>query len=215
MLVASTRYYILQNYSSTNESTSPFFSCGALGILQIKSNEKWKRKSPFTKQNQFSPLFGRNSSRLSRGPYIISVSNVCEAALISSFLALNRLNELPECISDFLSSWLVNRQCLFQQANHGAYSNPGTQMGLLCCFADGLNQSLVLFVVQARFFVFVIFMTDLKSSTFSGVMGTELKPVLLLNSFNTSTSLLRIWRKIVKVHLKYRTPMAVKTLFIQ
>ena len=68
-------------------------------------------------------------------------------------------------------------------------------MGVLCCFEDGLNQSLVSPVVQARFFLLVIFMTDLKSSTFSGVTGTELKPVLLLNSFNTSTSLLRIWRK--------------------
>ena len=88
-------------------------------------------------------------------------------------------------------------------------------MGLLCCLTDGLNESLVSSVVQARFFLFVIFMTNLKSSTFSGVTGTELKPVLLLNSFNTSTSLLRICRKIVKVHLKYGTQMAVKTLFIQ
>ena len=76
-------------------------------------------------------------------------------------------------------------------------------MGLLCCFVDGLNQSLVSSVVQARFFLFVIFMTDLKSSTFSGVTGTELKPVLLLNSFNTSTSLLRIWRKKGIASLRY------------
>ena len=50
----------------------------------------------------------------------------------------------------------------FQQANHGAYSNPGTQVGGLeqgfqCFFTGGLDQSLqkttavVLSVVQAMY----------------------------------------------------------------
>ena len=30
---------------------------------------------------------------------------------------------------NFPSTWLANRQWPFQQANHGAYSNPGTQVG--------------------------------------------------------------------------------------
>ena len=34
-----------------------------------------------------------------------------------------------KCVSNFLSSWLGNRQCLFWQANHGTWSNPGTQVG--------------------------------------------------------------------------------------
>ena len=48
-----------------------------------------------------------------------------------------------------------NRQCSFKQANHGAYSNLGTQVGGLVevfrrCFADVLNQSfIVLSVAQA------------------------------------------------------------------
>ena len=48
-----------------------------------------------------------------------------------------------------------NRQWLFKQANHGAYSNLGTQVGgpvevFRRCFADVLNQSfIVLSVAQA------------------------------------------------------------------
>ena len=34
-----------------------------------------------------------------------------------------------KCISNFVSSWLANWQCHFKQANHGAYSNLGTQVG--------------------------------------------------------------------------------------
>ena len=52
-----------------------------------------------------------------------------------------------KCISNLLSSWVANQQCLFWQANHGTYSNPGTQVGpgqgFWCCFADRLNQILV------------------------------------------------------------------------
>ena len=58
-----------------------------------------------------------------------------------------------KCISNLLSSWLANQQCLFWQANHGTYSNPGTQVGpgqgFWCCFANRLNQSLVSSVGQA------------------------------------------------------------------
>ena len=32
-------------------------------------------------------------------------------------------------ISNFLSHWLANRQWLYWQVNHGAYSNPCTQVG--------------------------------------------------------------------------------------
>ena len=32
-------------------------------------------------------------------------------------------------VSNFLSTWLANRQWLLKQADHGAYSNPGTQVG--------------------------------------------------------------------------------------
>jgi len=48
------------------------------------------------------------------------------------------------CVSNFVSSWLANRQCHFKQANHGAYSNPSTQQGsvtrisaLFRCFICG------------------------------------------------------------------------------
>ena len=35
-----------------------------------------------------------------------------------------------KCVSIFLSSWLANQQWLFYLANHGAYSNPCTQVGV-------------------------------------------------------------------------------------
>ena len=34
-----------------------------------------------------------------------------------------------KCVSNFLSSWSANLQWLLQKANHGTYSNPGTQLG--------------------------------------------------------------------------------------
>ena len=53
-------------------------------------------------------------------------------------------------VSNFLSSWLANRQWLFQKANHGAYSNPGTQVEAQGCFTERLNQSWVSSVAQAN-----------------------------------------------------------------
>ena len=38
-----------------------------------------------------------------------------------------------KCVSKFYSTWLANRQWLYNRANHGAYSNPGTQFGALFC----------------------------------------------------------------------------------
>ena len=65
-----------------------------------------------------------------------------------------------KCVSNFLSSWLANQQWDFWQANHEAYSNPGTQVeaqeGFRRAFADGLNQSLVPSVTQASRFRFCL-----------------------------------------------------------
>ena len=52
------------------------------------------------------------------------------------------------CVSNFLSSWLVNRQWLSWQTNHGAYTGGGLEQGFWPVFADGLISS----VAQARMF---------------------------------------------------------------
>jgi len=57
------------------------------------------------------------------------VSNVCKAVPTSLFQAHNGFNELLETHSEFPFNLLVNWQWLFKQANHGAYSIPGTQVG--------------------------------------------------------------------------------------
>ena len=47
-----------------------------------------------------------------------------------------------KCVSNFLSTWLANPQ----EANHGMYSNPGTQVRAqnkdlsVNCFLDGLTR---------------------------------------------------------------------------
>ena len=63
---------------------------------------------------------------------------------------MNSVNYRKMYILNFLQQWL------FLHANHGAYSNPGTQVGALskdfCAvlFADTLGRELVLFVPQAN-----------------------------------------------------------------
>ena len=60
-----------------------------------------------------------------------------------------------KCILNFLSSFLMNWQWLFQQPNHSTYSKPSTQVastaeqGFWHCFTDRLNQNLVSSVAQA------------------------------------------------------------------
>ena len=56
-------------------------------------------------------------------------SNICKAALWSFLWAPNDSMNYQKCVLKFPSTCLANRQWLFQQANHGAYSNPGTQWG--------------------------------------------------------------------------------------
>ena len=56
------------------------------------------------------------------------VSNIGEAVPISLFWASNGLN-YRKYVSNFPSTWLADRQWPYQQANHSAYSNPGTQVG--------------------------------------------------------------------------------------
>ena len=57
-------------------------------------------------------------------------SKVCEAAPISLFWASNGLNELPEVSFEFPFTLIgKSEMAFFYQVNHGAYSNPGTQVG--------------------------------------------------------------------------------------
>ena len=92
---------------------------------------------------------------LRRRRNLTSVSNVCEVAPISCSVPPTDSTNYRKCVSNFLLSWLANRQWLFNRpimartqilVGVGAQNKDfGTQ-----CFANGLNQSLVSFVVQAR-----------------------------------------------------------------
>ena len=58
-------------------------------------------------------------------------SNVCEVAPIYWSRAANGImsTNYRKCVSNFPSTWLANWQWQFLLANHGTYSNPGTQAG--------------------------------------------------------------------------------------
>ena len=72
--------------------------------------------------------FGRKQSSLSRRRNLPWVSNVCEAALTSLFLAPNEVNECPEGHFEFLFILIGKTTMAFFTANHDAYSNPGTHV---------------------------------------------------------------------------------------
>ena len=57
------------------------------------------------------------------------VSNVFEAAPISLFWAPGGLNKLPEVCFEFPFNLIGKSTMTFSLANHGAFSNPGTQVG--------------------------------------------------------------------------------------
>ena len=68
------------------------------------------------------------------------------------FWAPNGVNDLPEMRFEFLFTLIGKSTMDFLTGHHGAYSNPGTQLGpeqrFRRCSADGLNQSLVSFVAR-------------------------------------------------------------------
>ena len=86
------------------------------------------------------------------------VSNICGVVPISLFWALNGLNELPEIrfvfpfnVTDKLTIYGINfltdqLWCIFKFR----YTAGDPEQGFRHCFADGINQSLVSSVVQAR-----------------------------------------------------------------
>ena len=74
------------------------------------------------------------------------VSNVCKAALISSFWALNGLNELPEIRFKFLFSLITKSTMDFSTEQSWRvlkswYTGGAPEQEFRHCFADGLNQS--------------------------------------------------------------------------
>ena len=87
---------------------------------------------------------------LRRSCNLTSVGDVCEAARISLFWAPNGLNELLEERFKFLTGiWTM--VFLTGQSWHllkSWYTSVGPEQGFGCCFADGLNQSLVLSAAQ-------------------------------------------------------------------
>ena len=106
-----------------------FFSSYSIGtpfalltLQMIKTHISLKRRN-----NKGSTL----SCSLHRRLNLTSVSNVCEAVPRSLFYFRPPTDSTNyrKGVSNFLLIWLTNRQWLFEQANHGAYSNPGTQVG--------------------------------------------------------------------------------------
>ena len=85
------------------------------------------------------------------GRYLAPLSNVGEAAPISSFWDPSGLN-YRTCISNFPSTWLGNLQWHFWQTNHGAHTNLGTQLRSRTRQTN-LTRSLVPSVSQATNFV--------------------------------------------------------------
>ena len=68
-------------------------------------------------QGQYLPILGTNYVAINRD--LENYHRSSEAATISLFW---------KWVSNFPFFWLANPQWLFQQANHGVYSNPGTQL---------------------------------------------------------------------------------------
>ena len=84
------------------------------------------------------------------------VSNICEVVLISLFWALNGLNELPEMhfvfpfnLTDKLTIYAFLTDQLWRIFEF-RYTAGDPEQGFRCFFADGINQSLVSSVAQAR-----------------------------------------------------------------
>ena len=67
------------------------------------------------------------SCSLRRRLHLTLVGHAFEAAPRSLFLASNRFNELPEMRFEFPFNLIGKSTMAFQQTNHGAYWNPGTQ----------------------------------------------------------------------------------------
>ena len=87
---------------------------------------------------------------------LITISDVCEAAARSLLWAPNRFNELTEEGFNFPSILIAKSTMAFQQANHGACSNPGTQLGSQNMDFGGVSQTdqrLVSSVAQAKFVI--------------------------------------------------------------
>ena len=59
---------------------------------------------------------------------LMLISNVWEAVMISLFWGPTESMNYQKVILNFPSTEWANDNGLFQQANHGTYSNPGTQV---------------------------------------------------------------------------------------
>ena len=135
---------IISFFSSYSIGTP--FALLTLQIIKTHISLKWRNNKESTSS---CSLRGRRN--------LTSVSNVCEAVPRSLFYFRPPTDwtKYRKGVSNFLLIWLANRRWLFEQANHGAYSNPGTQVGgpqqgFRHCFADGRNQSFVSSVGQAN-----------------------------------------------------------------
>ena len=92
---------------------------------------------------------------LCRRPKLTPVSNVCEAAPIFLFKALNGLNELPEVSFEFPLNLIGKSTMAFLTSQSSrvlksCYTGGNPEHGFWRSFADGLNRSLVTSVLRAR-----------------------------------------------------------------
>ena len=92
---------------------------------------------------------------LCRRHKLTPVSNVYEAAPISLFKALNGLNELPKVSFEFPFNLIGKSTMAFLTGQSwrvlkSGYAGGHPEHGFWRCFVNGLNQSLVSSVLQAR-----------------------------------------------------------------
>ena len=72
------------------------------------------------------------------------ISTVCEAAQRSLFWTPNGLNELPEVRFEFPFNLIGDHDKQSWHVLKSGYTAGSPEQGFRCCFADGVNQSLIL-----------------------------------------------------------------------
>ena len=111
------------------------------------SRERHLLTSPLPKH----PRFQENIPLIN----LVSKSTVCEAAPRSLFWIYNGLDELPNMLFEFPFNLIGKSTMAFLtdqswRVPKSWYTSGRQEQGFRCCFADGLSQSLVLSVAQAR-----------------------------------------------------------------
>ena len=122
--------------------------CPSNLVPRVSHQRPWERGCCPSTWNQWICSFICSLFMYSlRCNYLTSVSDVCQAWLISLIWAPNGLNIFPEVWFEFAFIVIGKWTMAYLTANHDMYSYPSRQGGLeqefWCCFTDRLNQSLI------------------------------------------------------------------------